>query len=134
MIKRFGQYLKDNNIQISDMSHIKVSYIENYIKTRLNQGISQRTLQVELAMKSKRTWRKAEDVIPLTEPCKIYPALSEIAANLLSKAPEKEIGAGIIPRHYTNNSTHPIIEKWSKSLSCSTQVKNAIAQAMKGNK
>ena len=28
MMKRFGQYLKDNNIQIHDISQIKVSYIE----------------------------------------------------------------------------------------------------------
>lgn len=49
IVERFGQYLKDNNIQIHDMNHIKVSYIEGYIKTRLNQGIGKRTLQNEMS-------------------------------------------------------------------------------------
>lgn len=49
MIKRFGHYLKDNNIQINNINQIKVGYIEGYIKSRLNQGISKRTLQNEMS-------------------------------------------------------------------------------------
>lgn len=59
MIKRFGYYLKDNNIQISDMSHIKISYIERYIQIRLSQGISQRTLQNEMSA-IRQTLRAAD--------------------------------------------------------------------------
>lgn len=110
---------------------------------QLSQAIQKASVtQVELAMKSawqlkapKRTWRKAEDVIPLIEPCKVYPVLSEIAASLLSEAPEKEIGPGIIPVLYICDWTHPIINKWSESSSsCNQQVKNAIQRAKKGNK
>lgn len=49
MMKRFGQYLKDNNIQIHNIDQIKVSYIERYIQSRLSQGISKRTLQNEMS-------------------------------------------------------------------------------------
>ncbi|WP_392562173.1 integrase domain-containing protein [Orbus sturtevantii] len=49
MIKRFGLYLKDSNIQIHNIDQIKVSYIERYIQTRLNQGISKRTLHNEMS-------------------------------------------------------------------------------------
>lgn len=49
MTKRFGHYLKDNNIQINNINQIKVGYIEGYIKSRLNQGISKRTLQNEMS-------------------------------------------------------------------------------------
>lgn len=59
MMKRFGHYLKDNNIQISDMSQIKVSYIEGYIQSRLNQGISKRTLQNEMSA-IRQTLRAAD--------------------------------------------------------------------------
>lgn len=59
MIKRFGQYLKDNNIQIHNIDQIKVSYIKNYIKTRLSQGISKRTLQNEMSA-IRQTLRAAD--------------------------------------------------------------------------
>ena len=59
MMKRFGQYLKDNNIQIHDISQIKVSYIEGYIQTRLSQGISKRTLQNEMSA-IRQTLRAAD--------------------------------------------------------------------------
>lgn len=59
IIARLGQYLKDNNIQIHDMNHIKVSYIEGYIQTRLSQGISKRTLQNEMSA-IRQTLRAAD--------------------------------------------------------------------------
>lgn len=59
IVERFGQYLKDNNIQISEMSQIKVSYIEEYIQTRLRQGIGKRTLQNEMAA-IRQTLRAAD--------------------------------------------------------------------------
>lgn len=49
IMARVGQYLKENNIQIHDISQIKVSYIEGYIQTRQQQNISKRTLQNEMA-------------------------------------------------------------------------------------
>lgn len=48
IMARVGQYLKDNNIQISHIDQIKVKYIEGYIQTR-QQHISKRTLQNEMA-------------------------------------------------------------------------------------
>lgn len=59
MTKRFGHYLKDNNIQINNINQIKVSYIEGYIQTRLSQGISKRTLQNEMSA-IRQTLRAAD--------------------------------------------------------------------------
>lgn len=49
MVSRFGDYLKQENIQISSISQIKEKYIQGYIQARLNQKIGKRTLQNEMA-------------------------------------------------------------------------------------
>ncbi|XKM14189.1 P-loop NTPase fold protein [Orbaceae bacterium ac157xtp] len=110
--------------------------------TQLSQTIQRTSVtQVELAMKSawqlkapKRTWRKVEDMLPLTEPCKRYQELGEKASILLSQAPEKEIGPGIIPVLYVCDWAHPIIDKWENSSLVTQPTKRAIQQAKKGGK
>jgi len=49
IVLRFGQYLKDHNIQIKNIEHIKTRYIQGYIHERLAQGIAKRTLQNEMS-------------------------------------------------------------------------------------
>lgn len=49
IVTRFAHYLKSHNIQIRQIEQIKSKYIEGYIRSRLDQGISKRTLQNEMA-------------------------------------------------------------------------------------
>lgn len=48
-IDKFCAYLKQANIQISQIEQIKAKYIEGYIQARKAQGISLRTLQNDMA-------------------------------------------------------------------------------------
>ena len=79
---------------------------------------------------SKRTWRSAEDLIPL-EPCKVFPQLCARAAALLVKAPVSEIGPGLIPPLYAQSWARPTLEKWMESSSIETKTKKAIENAKK---
>lgn len=47
MAGRFADYLKDSNIQIKAIEHLKSKYIEQYIKSRLDDGVGLRTMQNE---------------------------------------------------------------------------------------
>lgn len=49
IMQRFVEYLKQHNIQIKHTDHIKTKHIEGYIKSRLTQGITRRTLQNEMS-------------------------------------------------------------------------------------
>jgi predicted KAP-like P-loop ATPase len=99
-------------------------------------------LQAEMAMtkawqlkSSKRTWRQREDVVPLLEPCKVFPELGAKAASLLAQAPVREIGPGIVPELYAQTWARPILEKWEQSSDLPAPTKRAIQQqASKGTK
>lgn len=45
---RFADYLRDQNIHITRLSHIKTAYVEAYIRSGLERGLKARTLQSEL--------------------------------------------------------------------------------------
>ncbi len=79
----------------------------------------------------KRTWRTAEDVIPLIEPCKVYPELGAQAAALLSEAPVGEVRAGLIPRLYEQSWARPVLDGWEASSFLDQSAKNAIQVAKK---
>jgi hypothetical protein len=92
-------------------------------------------LQAEMAMTKawqlkapKRTWRQREDVVPLLEPCKVFPELGAKASGLLAQAPLREIGPGIIPELYAQTWARPILEQWEQSADLPSQVKRAIQQ------
>ena len=98
-------------------------------------------IQAELAMVKvwqlkapKRTWRQAEDVVPLLELCKAFPDLSAKAGSLLSQAPAGEIGPGIIPLLYAQAWTRPIVDTWEDATGVAQSVKNAIRQAKKAGR
>lgn len=44
-----ANYLKDNNIQVKNVEHIKTKHIEGYIQSRQAQRVSKRTLQNEMS-------------------------------------------------------------------------------------
>jgi predicted KAP-like P-loop ATPase len=81
---------------------------------------------------SKRTWRSGEDVVPLIEPCKIYPELVPHATALLAEAPVATVGPGLIPLLYAQAWTRPIVDKWEADSSVGKQTKAAIQQAKRG--
>jgi hypothetical protein len=74
----------------------------------------------------KRTWRAAEDVVPLIEPCKVFPDLAAQATALLAEAPIAKIGPGIIPQLYEQAWARPILDEWEASPLLDKTVKNAI--------
>lgn len=81
---------------------------------------------------AKRTWRSGEDVVPLIEPCKVYPELAAQASALLAEAPVGKVGPGIIPPLYAQAWARPIVDKWEADSSTQRPTKAAIAQAKKG--
>jgi len=95
-------------------------------------------IQAEMAMTrawhlkaSKRTWRSGEDVVPLTEPCKVFPDLGAKAAALLAEASVAEIGPGIIPQLAAQEWARPILDKWEASTSFGKTAKAALQGARK---
>lgn len=81
---------------------------------------------------SKRSWRTGEDVVPLIEPCKVFPELATQAASLLTDAPIAEVGPGIIPQLYAQPWARPVLDQWETSASVSRTTKSAIQRAKKG--
>jgi len=81
---------------------------------------------------AKRTWRSGEDVIPLLEPCKVFPELAAQAVVLLAEAPVAKVGPGIIPPLYAQQWARPIVDQWETDSSVEQRTKTAIQQAKKG--
>ncbi|SER72278.1 KAP family P-loop NTPase fold protein [Giesbergeria anulus] len=79
----------------------------------------------------KRTWRMAEDVVSLIEPCKVYPELGAQAAAHLSEAPVSGVRAGIIPRLYEQGWARPILDGWDENSLLDGAAKRAIQVARK---
>lgn len=74
----------------------------------------------------KRSWNKGEDLVPLVEPCKVFGELGAQAASLLSQAPVRELGGGIIPPLYEQAWARPILDKWELATDVQPQVKKII--------
>lgn len=83
---------------------------------------------------AKRTWRAGEDVVPLIEPCKVFPELAAQASVLLAEAPVSKIGPGIVPPLYSQPWTRQTIDKWEIDPSVEKRTKTAIQQAKKGGR
>ncbi|SDL61535.1 Predicted P-loop ATPase, KAP-like [Modicisalibacter muralis] len=93
-------------------------------------------IQAEMAMARawqlkapKRTWRQGEDIIPLVEPCKVFPELGEKAGSLLNQAPLSKIGPGIIPSLFAQGWARSVLNQWAESSNVDGRVKRAIQQA-----
>ncbi|MEI2417905.1 P-loop NTPase fold protein [Orrella sp. JC864] len=87
--------------------------------------------QLKAAM---RTWRSGEDVVPLIEPCKVYPELAAQAAALLAEAPVGKVGPGVVPLLYSQTWARPTLEKWEADSSVEKPTKAAIQQAKRGTR
>lgn len=55
IIGRLADYLKNYNIQVKHVDHIRTKHIEGYIQSRQGQGISKRPLQNEMSA-NRRTF------------------------------------------------------------------------------
>ncbi|MCE4543041.1 MULTISPECIES: P-loop NTPase fold protein [unclassified Caballeronia] len=75
---------------------------------------------------SKRTWKKAEDVLMLIETCKVFPQHSARAKELLLTAPVGQIGAGIIPELQAQPWAKEVLDMWSADDALDQKVKRAI--------
>lgn len=67
IVKRFDNYLKDNNIQIKHVEHIKTKHIEGYIQQRQILGINKRTLQNEMSAIRKTLTQAGRDKLVYSE-------------------------------------------------------------------
>ncbi|MGV2862096.1 KAP family P-loop NTPase fold protein [Achromobacter sp. AGC39] len=76
-----------------------------------------------------RTWRSGEDVVPLIEPCKVYPELAVEAAALLAEAPVGKVGPGVVPLLYSQRWARPTLGKWEADSSVEKATKAAIQRA-----
>jgi len=85
--------------------------------------------QLKAAM---RTWRSGEDVVPLIEPCKVYPDLAAQAAALLAEAPVGKVGPGVIPLLHSQTWARPTLDKWEADSSVEKSTKAAIQRAKRG--
>lgn len=81
---------------------------------------------------AKRTWRSGEDVVPLIEPCKVFPELAAQASALLAEAPVGKVGPGVIPLLYAQTWARPTLDKWELDASVDKPTKAAIQQSKKG--
>jgi len=79
-----------------------------------------------------RTWRSGEDVVPLIEPCKVYPELAAQAAALLAEAPVGKVGPGVVPLLYSQTWARPTLDKWEADSSVEKPTKTAIQRAKRG--
>jgi predicted KAP-like P-loop ATPase len=98
-------------------------------------------IQAEMAMTKawqlrgpKRTWRQVEDMVPLLEPCKVFPELGAKAASLLSQAPAADVGPGIIPPLYEQSWARPVLDKWEEHAQLGKPAKTAILAKKKGGR
>ncbi|SSW65853.1 KAP family P-loop NTPase fold protein [Achromobacter agilis] len=87
--------------------------------------------QLKAAM---RTWRSGEDVVPLIEPCKVYPDLAAQAAALLAEAPVGKVGPGVVPLLYSQTWARPTLDKWEADSSVEKPTKAAIQRAKRGTR
>ena len=79
----------------------------------------------------RRLWNKAEDLIPLIEPTKVYPELSETAKTLLKEARLDQIKPVIISQLHSQAWARLILDEWEKSPALEKSAKAAITDAKK---
>lgn len=83
---------------------------------------------------AKRTWRSNEDVVPLIEPCKVYPELAAQATALLTEAPVGKVGPGVVPVLYSQMWARPTLDKWEADPAIEKPTKTAIQLAKRGGR
>ena len=83
------------------------------------------------ARRSNRSWQKHEEVLMLTEVCRIHSAAGPRAAALISQAPVAKLAPGLVSALTDCEWAKDILEKWMNNGDTPELVKKAIANARK---
>lgn len=95
-------------------------------------------IQAALAMsraweqkRASREWKKAEELLMLTEVCKIYPAAGARAAAFLAEAPAASLAPGMVFSLISCKWAEEALSKWLGDVNTPAPVKKAIEQGRK---
>ncbi len=95
-------------------------------------------IQAALAMsraweqkRASREWKKAEELLMLTEVCKIYPAAGARAAAFLAEAPAASLAPGMVFSLISCKWAEEALSKWLGDANTPAPVKKAIEQGRK---
>jgi predicted KAP-like P-loop ATPase len=83
------------------------------------------------ARRSNRTWQKHEEILMLTEVCRIYPSAGPRAAAFISQAPVVELAPGFVSALTDCDWAKEVLDKWVGDVDTPESVKKAIAHARK---
>ncbi len=83
------------------------------------------------ARRSNRSWQKHEEILMLTEVCRIHPTAGARAAALISQAPVAQLAPGLVSALTDCEWAKDILDKWMNDGETPEPVKKAIANARK---
>jgi len=81
--------------------------------------------------RSNRTWQKHEEILMLTEVCRIHPSAGPRAAALITQAPITQLAPGFVSALTDCDWARDILDKWMSDGETPEPVKKAIANARK---
>ncbi|MBI3131458.1 MAG: NTPase KAP [Acidobacteria bacterium] len=81
--------------------------------------------------RSSRTWQKAEDVLMLTEVCRIHPSAGARAAALVNQAPVTQLAPGLVSALTDCQWANGVLAEWERNDQTPGSVKRAITNARK---
>lgn len=83
------------------------------------------------ARRSNRTWQKHEEILMLTEVCRIHPSAGPRAAAFISQAPITQLAPGFVSALTDCDWAKDVLDKWMSDAETPESVKKAIANARK---
>lgn len=83
------------------------------------------------AKRSSRSWQKHEEILMLTEVCRIHPSAGPRAAAFISQAPVAQLAPGLVSALNDCDWAKGVLDKWVNDGETPEPVKKAIANARK---
>lgn len=83
------------------------------------------------ARRSGRTWQKHDEILMLTEVCRIHPSAGPRAAAFISQAPIAQLAPGFVSALAECDWAKDILDKWVSDADAQESVKRAITNARK---
>ena len=83
------------------------------------------------ARRSGRTWQKHDEILMLTEVCRIHPSAGPRAAAFISQAPIAQLAPGFVSALADCDWAKDILDKWVSDADAQESVKRAITNARK---
>ncbi|MAT52636.1 MAG: NTPase KAP [Porticoccaceae bacterium] len=81
------------------------------------------------ARRSGRTWQKHDEILMLTEVCRIHPSAGPRAAGFISQAPIAQLAPGFVSALADCDWAKDILDKWVSDADAQESVKRAITNA-----